>query len=79
MKIEWGLHTNSGGDTIQTIYYPTSFTQPPIINITYRRSDSQDVFYYALNINNVTTTSFKVGSHSVFNNNLKYCWMAIGY
>lgn len=79
LKIEWGLHSNINGDTEQTIPYPIKFTNPPIVNINYRRSDSQSLFYYALNIRKITETNFAVSSHSELNNNLKYCWIAIGY
>lgn len=81
LKIQWGIHSNKDGNTTQTVTYPLSggFTQPPIVNVTYRKTDSGGVYWYALNVHTITKDSFKISSYSSFDNNLKYCWMAIGY
>lgn len=77
------MHTNTGGDVTQTVTFVNavgiSFSQPPIVNITYRKTDSGGVYWYALNVHTITATSFKISSHSAFDNNLKFCWFAIGY
>lgn len=84
LKIQWGIHSNTGGNTTQTVGYPLTgasggFTQPPIVNVTYRKTDSGGVYWYALNVHTITKDSFKISSYSSFDNNLKFCWMAIGY
>ena len=76
---QWGIHTNTGGDTTQTISFPVEFTQPPIVNVTYRKSDSANVYYYALNTHSITATSYKLVAHSAFDNTLKFCWSAKGF
>ena len=79
MKIQWGLHTNTDGNVTQTVDFGITFSQPPIVNVTYRKRDSSGVYWYALNVHSITNINFKISSYSSFDNNLKYCWFAIGY
>ena len=76
---QWGLLSSTGGDVPQYIRYLVTFTQPPIVNTDIRRSDTAGVFWYSLNLNEITTEQCKVSSHSEFNDTLKFCWDAKGY
>ena len=86
LMICWGCHFNSGGNVGQTVNYTTESGGCPsfasatnyIVNATFYNTES-GTYYYATNIKSKSTTSFVITSHSDFNANTKFYWMAIGY